>query len=348
VSLADVARAAASEIEQYSRVTLKVQPGIAVTGQAVSDVVHLLAEVIENATMFSANDTPVHVAAQELPSGGVLIEVGDSGVGIPEARLAEVNWRLDNPPVIDVSVARHMGLFAVARLAERHGVRVRLRPRSPRGLTALVWLPDSIIAPEAGLYGARPRAFAAQAGFQARGKEGMPTGPVPEARAANYRRDAILPGYAGASPDQTVPATASAAAPDWFRSRMSPDAGPTGAQPAGQHDGLGSSSGASGTDGWAVGKHAAQIIAEPVRGEVTAAGLPTRVPRANFIPGSAGGRRVGSGAARRPEFGHDAQAQVTPRSPWSPEVARDQLGGFQRGARRAMGQADSSQREPNR
>ena len=71
VSLADVARAAASEIEQYSRVTLKVQPGIAVTGQAVSDVVHLLAEVIENATMFSANDTPVHVAAQELPSGGV-------------------------------------------------------------------------------------------------------------------------------------------------------------------------------------------------------------------------------------------------------------------------------------
>src|SRR5580692_1487976 len=173
VSLADVARAAASEIEQYSRVTLKVQPGIAVTGQAVSDVVHLLAEVIENATMFSANDTPVHVAAQELPSGGVLIEVGDSGVGIPEARLAEVNWRLDNPPVIDVSVARHMGLFAVARLAERHGVRVRLRPRSPRGLTALVWLPDSIIAPEAGLYGARPRAFAAQAGFQAGGKEGM-------------------------------------------------------------------------------------------------------------------------------------------------------------------------------
>src|SRR2546430_10510923 len=58
-----------------------------------------------------------------------------------------MNWRLDNPPVIDVSVSRHMGLFAVARLAERHGIRVRLRPRSPRGLTALVWLPDSVADP---------------------------------------------------------------------------------------------------------------------------------------------------------------------------------------------------------
>ena len=145
VPLADVARAATSEIEQYSRVTLRIQPGISVIGQAVSDVVHLLAEVIENATIFSPEDTPVHVSAQELTSGGVLIEVSDSGVGIPEARLSEMNWRLDNPPVIDVSVSRHMGLFAVARLAERHGVRVRLRPGSPKGLTALVWLPDSVI-----------------------------------------------------------------------------------------------------------------------------------------------------------------------------------------------------------
>ena len=94
-------------------------------------MVHLLAELIENATVFSPEDTPVHVSAQDLTSGGVLIEVSDNGVGVPEARLAEMNWRLDNPPVIDVSVSRHMGLFAVARLAERHGIRVRLRP-APR------------------------------------------------------------------------------------------------------------------------------------------------------------------------------------------------------------------------
>ena len=181
VSLADVARAAVSEIEHYSRVSLKVQPGIAVTGPAVSDVVHLLAEVIENATIFSAKDTPVHVATQEPTSGGVLIEVSDSGVGIPDARLSEINWRLDNPPVIDVSVSRHMGLFAVAHLAERHGVRVRLRPRSPHGLSALVWLPDTITEREANLHGPRSRSPANQQGFQGRGitgGHGAPTTPV--------------------------------------------------------------------------------------------------------------------------------------------------------------------------
>src|SRR4029079_11405674 len=140
-------------IEQYSRVAMKIQPGISLTGPAVSDVVHLLAEIVENATIFSSKDTPVHISGQEVPSGGVLIEVRDSGVGIPEARLAAMKLRVDNPPGTDVSVSRHMGLFAVARLAERHGVRVRLRARSPRGLTALVWLADDLAERGAGRSG---------------------------------------------------------------------------------------------------------------------------------------------------------------------------------------------------
>jgi signal transduction histidine kinase len=148
VPLADVARAATSEIEQYSRVVLNVQSGIAVSGQAAADIVHLLAEIVENATMFSPRDTPVQVSGQELTSGGALIEVRDSGVGVSEARLAEMNWRLDNPPLIDVTVSRHMGLFAVSRLAARHGVRVRLRPGSPQGLSALVWLPGNLTGRE--------------------------------------------------------------------------------------------------------------------------------------------------------------------------------------------------------
>jgi signal transduction histidine kinase len=145
VPLADVARAAISEIEQYNRVTLNIAPGIAVIGVAVSDVAHLLAELIENATIFSSNDTPVQVAMQEVASGGVLIEIRDKGIGVSEARLEDMNWRLDNPPTIDVSVSRHMGLFAVARLAERHRVRVRLRSAGAQGLSALVWLPDGVI-----------------------------------------------------------------------------------------------------------------------------------------------------------------------------------------------------------
>jgi signal transduction histidine kinase len=349
VSLADVARAAVSEIEHYSRVSLKVQPGIAVTGSAVSDVVHLLAEVIENATIFSPKDTPVHVSAEEPTSGGVLIEVSDSGVGIPEARLGEINWRLDNPPVIDVSVSRHMGLFAVARLAERHGVRVRLRPRSPHGVTALVWLPDTVTEREGSLYGARSRTFAAQSGFLDRGITGghvMPTRPVADVQPANHRRDVVVPEPAGTGSRETRPATA--ATSDWFRARTSPTAGngsagstaATAARPA-WPDGRG----ASGADGWAIGKHAAQIIAEPVRGDFTAAGLPTRVPQANLLPGSVTGGVTGGGATSRPGSGPEAQAPTTPRSP---DVARSRLSGFQRGARRAKGPTHDSEEGADR
>src|SRR5262245_11913590 len=146
VSLADVARASVSEIEQYDRVVLDMQHGIGVAGNAVADVVHLLAEVIENATTFSAKDTLVTVSGHSLKSGGVLINVIDSGMGMPEEQLRQVNWRLENPPAADVEVSRHMGLFAVAHLAARHGIRVRLRRGADGGLGAHVWLPGSVIA----------------------------------------------------------------------------------------------------------------------------------------------------------------------------------------------------------
>jgi signal transduction histidine kinase len=145
VPLVDVVRAALSEIEQYERVTLNVQPGISVRGQSVSDVVHLTAELVENATSFSPAETPVTIAGHLLSSGGVLLEITDQGVGMGAEEMAHANWRLDNPPAVDVAVSRRMGLFVVARLAARHGVRVRLRPAAAGGLTALVWLPDEVV-----------------------------------------------------------------------------------------------------------------------------------------------------------------------------------------------------------
>ena len=148
VPLVDVLRAAISEIEQYERVVLNVQPGIQVVGQAVNDVVHLVAEIVENATTFSPEDTQVYVTGQPLTSGGVLLDITDNGVGISEQEMAHANWRLDNPPVVDVAVSRRMGLFVVGRLAARHGVRVRLRHAQSGGLTALIWLPESVAAPE--------------------------------------------------------------------------------------------------------------------------------------------------------------------------------------------------------
>jgi signal transduction histidine kinase len=148
VSLVDVLRAAVSEIEQYERVTLNVQPGIAVRGQAVSDVVHLTAELVENATSFSPADSQVSIVGHLLNSGGVLLEITDQGVGMGADEMAHANWRLDNPPVVDVAVSRRMGLFVVARLAARHGIRVRLRTAPSGGLTALVWLPDEVVTHE--------------------------------------------------------------------------------------------------------------------------------------------------------------------------------------------------------
>jgi signal transduction histidine kinase len=142
VPLLDVVRAAISEIEQYERIMVNVQPGVAINGRAASDVVHLAAELIENASAFSS--AQVLVTAGKLDSGGTLIEITDQGLGIEEQDLARANWRLDHPPVIDVGVSRRMGLFVVGRLAARHGIRVRLKHAQPRGLSALVWLPESV------------------------------------------------------------------------------------------------------------------------------------------------------------------------------------------------------------
>jgi signal transduction histidine kinase len=145
VTLVNVVRAAVSEIERYERVVVNVQSGVGIRREAVRDAVHLIAELVENATAFSAADTPVTIETSLLNRGGVLIEITDQGLGLRPDALESLNWRLDNPPTVDVEVSRRMGLFVVAQLAARHGIRVRLRPAVPSGLSALVWLPNDVI-----------------------------------------------------------------------------------------------------------------------------------------------------------------------------------------------------------
>ncbi|WP_161602767.1 sensor histidine kinase [Thermomonospora catenispora] len=146
VPLIDIVRASLSEVEQYERVTLRVQGEVSVTGQAVNDLVHLVAELVENATVFSPQHTKVTVSGHLLSGGGAMLQITDNGVGIPADELEQVNWRLANPPVVDFSAARRMGLFVVGRLAQRHGIRVELRPALSGGITAFVLLPAAVIA----------------------------------------------------------------------------------------------------------------------------------------------------------------------------------------------------------
>ncbi|MGW1257297.1 nitrate- and nitrite sensing domain-containing protein, partial [Streptomyces sp. NPDC002513] len=144
VPLVDVLRAAASEVEQYERIELAAVPTTEVAGRVVNDLVHLLAELLENATSFSSPQTKVKVTGHALPDGRVLIEIHDTGIGLSPEDLAQINERLASPPTVDVSVSRRMGLFVVGRLSQRHGIRIQLRPSDSGGTTALVMLPVDV------------------------------------------------------------------------------------------------------------------------------------------------------------------------------------------------------------
>ncbi|MEU9886462.1 nitrate- and nitrite sensing domain-containing protein [Sphaerisporangium sp. NPDC051011] len=163
VPIVDIVRASLSEVENYERVDLRVPSGTAIVGQAVNDVVHLIAELVENAISFSPRETKVIVSSNRIDGGGMMISVSDSGIGMTSDELADCNWRLANPPVVDVSVSRRMGLFVVGRLALRHSIRVQLRLQDAGGLTAMVLLPESLLsAPGAPQYAGMPAADVAE------------------------------------------------------------------------------------------------------------------------------------------------------------------------------------------
>ena len=149
VPLVDIVRASLSEVEQYERITLRIQDDVAVAGRVVNDLVHLVAELVENSTSFSPEHTKVAVSGHLLSGGGAMLQISDNGVGMAPEQLEESNWRLANPPTIDVSVSRRMGLFVVGRLAQRHGIRVELRAALSGGLTAFVILPSTAIMQDA-------------------------------------------------------------------------------------------------------------------------------------------------------------------------------------------------------
>ena len=355
VALVDVLRAAVSEIEQYDRVHLDVQQGVSVSEIAAADTVHMLAELLENAATHSPATTQVIVCGHTV-RGGLLISIVDDGQGMPEDQLRQLNGQLAHPPQADVAVTRHMGLFAVAHLAARHGIKVTLELPPNGGTTARMHLPATLISQDArrgGWPGQNGEAIKARVSGRA----------DPEAAVADPRRPA--PRLAGPEPaigpepaagpeiavvdavpvllSAPLPATSQAAA---FGVAVPEPAGtePGGAlpifesveadyssrtreqdrlQPGEPHADRPTRAGEPDTASatWpsvADGRRAAPPDGIAATGGLTSAGLPQRIPQTSIVPGAAADREARQATAAE-----------------SAQIALDRLASFQRGSRRA-------------
>jgi hypothetical protein len=145
VPLGDVVRGAVGEIEDYQRVRIEGLDEVRLVGRAVSDVAHLLAELIENATNYSPPDAAVSVTGRHVDAGYSLA-VTDHGVGMTAEQFEDANRRIDTSPRMDRVPASYLGLFVVGRLAARHAIRVRLVASDGEGVTARVLLPAALVA----------------------------------------------------------------------------------------------------------------------------------------------------------------------------------------------------------
>ncbi|MGA4839390.1 nitrate- and nitrite sensing domain-containing protein [Streptomyces sp. G45] len=271
VPLVDVLRAASSEVEQYERIELEGVPEAEIHGLAVTDLVHLLAELLENATTFSSPQTKVKVTATRLPDGRVMVEIHDKGIGLTAEDFADINHRLANPPTVDAAISQRMGLFVVGRLSDRHGIRVQLRPSGEQaGTTSLVMLPENIthggggqqqpqdpeftvsqIIPEQQATATEPIRTAAELGFDdsrysgdgQQGQDGQ-LDPVGRSLLREERRAALEAQAQSAQPGQPDPA----AGRPLFRDEVQP-----GSPAAYEHgyDGRGGADGHAAVDGFA-------------------------------------------------------------------------------------------------
>ncbi|MEV0943880.1 nitrate- and nitrite sensing domain-containing protein [Micromonospora wenchangensis] len=239
VPMVDVVRGAVAEVEDYTRVDVLPLGPVALAGRAVGDVIHLLAELIENGLSFSPPNTTVEVRGQ-LVTAGYAIEIEDRGLGLTGEELAAANRRIGDRSELNLADAARLGLYVVSRLTERHGVKVQLKESAYGGTTAVVLIPSELVVPgDPSPSGAQPVLAA-----------GPPASAAPPAGAAPIPA-AVPP--ATATPATATPATATPAAlppATATPSPATPSAGTT----------------TSSTAPWAV----------PPSGAVTPAGLPAR------------------------------------------------------------------------
>ncbi len=358
VTLVDVLRAALSEVEQYDRVILDVQSAVSVTASpgitasAAVDIVHLLAELLDNATTFSPAATQVIVSGRAA-RGGWLITIADGGMGMPKEQLRQLNWQLAHPPLADAAVARHMGLFAVSHLAGRHGINVTMGRAPGGGTNVEVHIPAELMS-----HGVRPGGWPGHAGDVLWAGGGAANA---VAAAADQRRSAAR---FAAEPEVAVwPEIAVSAAVPLPLGAPLPSQPPaasfatTGPEPAGAEPAAAEPAGLPifesveseyvRTHGWGplqpsepkagqptlTGQPAAASASQasaadgghpaaadtPAAGGLTSAGLPQRTPQADLVPGTVVDRETPQATAAE-----------------SAQMARSRLAGFQQGSRRAQ------------
>jgi signal transduction histidine kinase len=147
VPFIDVLRAAVAEVEDYPRIRVTVGTPAALVGPAVADVIHMIAELAENATLYSPPNTPVRVHG-DVVGRGFAVEIEDRGLGISEEKMAEINNNFANPPQFDLSGSEQLGLFVAGQLAQRHDIRITVQDSPFGGTTAIVLIPKALVVDE--------------------------------------------------------------------------------------------------------------------------------------------------------------------------------------------------------
>jgi len=209
ISVSDAIRAAVSEVEEYQRIDIGETSDDQVLAAVGSDLIHMVAEIVDNALSYSPPTTRVAIRGARTSDGGLLVEVQDSGLGMPASELAALNERLANGGDVTTDTARRMGLFVVGSLAKRHGIGVRLRLNTNvdrNGTTVSVHLPAALLADS--------------------GNAGSPAGAVP----AGQARPGAAPKVNGSPAPASSPAqrNGSAAPASSAAAPASPAAAPTG------------------------------------------------------------------------------------------------------------------------
>ncbi|GLY82575.1 hypothetical protein Airi02_005070 [Actinoallomurus iriomotensis] len=334
VPMIDVVRSAVAEVEDYTRVTVMPMGEVALAGRAVGDIVHLLAELIENAVSFSPPYTQAQVSGHPV-AHGYAVEIEDRGLGMTDEILADINERVTDPPEFNLSSSAHLGLYVVGRLAMRYDVKVSLKHSSYGGTTAVVLIPHELVVEGAdGERETRAAAAGVPVGVTAGGMTATSYDDVP----ARVTEATVLEPPA-------LPSPAEPSAPGPARSATSASAEATGpaSEPSAAAHSTASANGKSGTlpplprrTSTTPREAEPPEPTEPASGpssQTTPGGLPVRVPQASISPAL---RTDG------PTSASDAAGEAQDDDVPTPEEIRKSFGGLQAGTRRGRTDAARS------